>query len=101
MPDRTWLWPAGRAVVLYHWSWFDPALGEIVVGWSQRGEADANGFVHFEAERRVGARSLQVYRDGLPLVASQTFSGLSPLPQALQDRDGTPLPWIRALLGTR
>jgi hypothetical protein len=80
------------------WSWFDPAIGDVVVGWSRRGELDETGFVHFEAERRRAARSAHVYRDGEPQVQTYTFSGLSPLPLALQDHDGAPLLWIRVLL---
>ena len=98
-PQR-WTWPAGRAIVLYHWSWFDPAVGEVIVGWSQRGELDERSYVHLEAEDLTPARSLEVDPDLDPIVKPKTLTGLSGLPGELLDDDGTPLPWIRALLGT-
>jgi hypothetical protein len=99
MADQTWTWPAGRVLVLYEWTWFHPDIGEVIGGWSQRGEVDDTGFVHLEAERRRNARSVLVYRDGQLQASLHTFSALSPLPLALLDNDGTPLPWIRTLLG--
>jgi hypothetical protein len=97
-PER-WSWPAGRAIVLYHWSWFDPDLGDTVVGWSQRGEIDGNGFVHLEAEDFQPARSLQPGHDYV-IVKAYTLSPLTALPDELtDDDDGTPLPWVRALIG--
>jgi hypothetical protein len=97
-PER-WSWPAGRAITLYHWSWFDPAVGDVIVGWSQRGELDERSYVHLEAENPQQARSLEVDPDLDPIVKAQTFSGFSRLPGELRDDEGTPLPWIRALLG--
>jgi hypothetical protein len=100
-PDASsWAWPSGRALVLYHWSWFDPAIGDVVVGWSQRNTLDTHGFVHLEAERTQPARSLTVDLDLDPIVEAHTFSVLNPLPLSLQEDDGRPLPWVSALLDT-
>jgi hypothetical protein len=101
MADQSWTWPAGRMLVLYHWSWFDPALGEVVVGWSQRGELDNNGFVHLEAEESQPARSIAVDPDLDPIVKAHILSPLTRLPGELREDDGKgpPLPWVRVLLG--
>ncbi len=50
MANQKWTWPAGRVLILYEWSWFDPDLGDVVSGWSRQSEADDAGYVHFEAE---------------------------------------------------
>lgn len=101
-PDQPqWTWPAGRAVVLYHWSWFDPQEGDVVVGWSQRDAADERDYVHFEAEHSVPARTVQVDRSGDVFVEPHTFTAMTLLPPSLQDSDRRPLPWIRELLGEK
>lgn len=98
-PD--WTWPQGRAIVLYHWSWFDPQEGDIVVGWSQRDTTDEAGYIHLEAENPRPARSVQVDPEARSFlfIEPHTFTALTPLPLSLQDADGRPLPWIRELLG--
>ena len=98
-PQR-WTWPHGRAIVLYHWSWYDRGLAEIVNGWSQRGETDDAGYLHLEAESIRDAETMQVDQGGEPLVEPHTFTGLTLLPPSLLQDNGRPLKWIRALLGT-
>src|SRR5689334_16721566 len=61
-PER-WSWPAGRAIVLYHWSWFDQVVGDVVVGWSQRDELDSYGYIHLEEEIHQPARTRQIDRE--------------------------------------
>jgi len=98
-PDApAWAWHAGRALVLYHWSWFDPAIGDVVVGWSQRNTLDDHSFVHLEAENPQQARSIAVDLDLDPIVEAHTFTVFTRLPGELRDPSGQPLPWIRALL---
>jgi hypothetical protein len=96
-----WSWPQGRAIVLYHWSWFDPAAGDVITGWSQRGVADQHGFVHFEAEDLRPARSLEARPDLDPIVEAHTFTLMTRLPGELRGPDNLPLPWIQALLGAK
>jgi hypothetical protein len=98
-PQR-WSWPAGRAIVLYHWAWYDQRLAEIITGWSQRNETDDAGYIHLEAERLREPRTMQVDQEGIPQVESHTLSGLTALPQELRTDDGRPLAWLRSLLGT-
>ncbi len=98
MADQTWTWPAGRVLVLYHWSWFDPSEGDVIVGWSQRGETDDAGYIHLEAEDFQPARTLQTASDYV-IVKQHTLSPLTPLPDELTDDTGAPLPWVRALIG--
>jgi hypothetical protein len=98
-----WTWPAGRAVVLYHWSWFDPELGQVIVGWSHRNALDEAGYAHLEPEALVPARSLWVdpeARDFL-FVEPETYTALTRLPPSLQESGGRPLAWIRELLGEK
>lgn len=100
-PETPWTWPSGRAIVLYHWSWFDPEQADVIVGWSQRDTLDAAGYAHLAAEKIQQARSVWVdpeARDYL-IVEPHTFTALTRLPGELRDYDGAPLSWIRALLG--
>ena len=99
MPEEPWNWPQGRAIVLYHWSWFDPNEGDVITGWSQRNTLDDHGFVHLEAEDTRPARSCEVDPDLDPIVELHTFTSLTPLPLSLKDDDGRPLAWIQTLLG--
>lgn len=96
-PD--WQWPPGRILVLYHWSWFDPVVGDVIAGWSQRGEVDGHGMVHFEEERTLARRSVVVFQEGYPAIEPHTFSTMTRLPSELREWDGQPFAWIRALLG--
>jgi hypothetical protein len=100
-PER-WSWPAGRAIVLYDWSWFDRDLGEVVGGWSQQSEADDAGYVHMEADALHEAQTRQIHPESRLFVFANphTFSNMTPLPLSLKGDDGLPLPWIRALLGS-
>lgn len=98
MPE-SWTWPPNRALTLYYWSWFDPAIGEVVAGWSLGGETDERDYIHLEAERWAEARTRQVYREGFPFVEPHTFTVMIPLPLELLEADGRPFPWIRELLG--
>jgi hypothetical protein len=98
MADQTWTWPAGRVLVLYEWSWFDPEISDTVVGWSRQSEADERGFVHLEAEDLQPARTLQTASDYV-FVKPHTLSPFVPLPDELTDDTGAPLPWVRALIG--
>ncbi len=60
-PDApSWSWPAGRVLILYHWSWFEPAIGDVIVGWSRRDTLDAHGFVHLEEESTKPKPSITV-----------------------------------------
>lgn len=93
----TWTWPQGQAIVLYHWSWFDPAIGDVIVGWSQQREADSAGYVHLEAEQTRPQATVKVFEDGDVLIEPHTFTILTPLPLALHASDGQPLPWVQAL----
>jgi hypothetical protein len=99
---QPWSWPAGRAIVLYHWSWFDQLVGDVVVGWSQRDEVDDAGYIHLEEETHQPARTRQIDRESrdFAVVEPHTFTGLTPLPASLVHDDGTPVAWLRALLGT-
>lgn len=97
--SEQWTWPASRAIVLYHWAWFDPRLGDLVVGWSQRAEPDSAGYIHFEAEATTSPRTVEVFDPPSALVKPHTFAGLGALPGELRERRGPPLPWIRELLG--
>lgn len=99
----SWTWPSGRAVVLYHWSWFDPEQGFVIAGWSQRNALDEAGYAHLEPEALRPVQSLWVdpeARDFL-FIEPHTFTMLTRLPSELLAQDGTPLPWIRALLGEK
>lgn len=98
MPEHTWTWPQGRALVLYHWSWFDPNEGDVITGWSQRNTLDEHSFVHLEAEDTRPARSCEVDLDLAPIIELHTFTALTRLPGELRDDAGAPLPWLRALL---
>ena len=93
-----WTWPAGRLLILYHWSWYEPAVGDVIVGWSPQREADSAGYVHLEAEQTRPHETVHVYADGNVLVKAHLFSAMTPLPSALCSADGTPLPWIVTLL---
>lgn len=95
---QPWTWPADRIVRLYYWNWFDPDIGDVVAGWSQRGETDEAGYIHLETERGQDARTVQVYKEGYPGAESHSFSALNPLPSELRLDDGRPLPWITALI---
>jgi hypothetical protein len=99
MADQTWTWPAGRVLILYHWSWFDQNLGEIIAGWSQRSETDDADYIHLEAERLREAETVRVDQEGRPLIEPYTFSAFTGVPHELSADDGAPLPWVRALLG--
>lgn len=101
MPESSqpWTWPPDRALTIYHWSWFDPAAGDVVAGWSQRGETNDRDYIHLEAERGQDPRTVQVYKEGYPSVEPHTFSAMYPLPSELRLDDGRPLPWIIALIG--
>jgi hypothetical protein len=99
IPER-WIWPAGRAIALYHWTWYDQGLGEIITGWSQRDEVDDIGYIHLEAESTRDAETMQVDQVGDPLIEPHTFTGLTLLPPSLLQDDGRPLAWLRTLLGT-
>jgi hypothetical protein len=100
-PER-WTWPHGRAIVLYHWSWFDQMVGDVVVGWSQRDEVDDHGYIHLEEETHQSARTRQLDRESrdFAVVEPHTFTSLTPLPASLVYDDGTPIAWLRTLLGT-
>jgi hypothetical protein len=98
MTDQPWIWLDSHCLILYHWRWFDPGAGEVISGWSQHGELDAQGSVHLVAEISQRARSLKVEPAFEPIVTPHTFTGLTQLPRQLTEDDGTPLPWIRALL---
>jgi hypothetical protein len=102
-PETPWTWPAGRALVLYHWSWFDPEQGQVITGWSQRNALDEAGYAHLEAEALEAIRSMWVdpeVRHAL-FIEPHTFTPLTRLPSELRDGDGAPLTWIRALLGEK
>lgn len=101
-PQR-WTWPASRAIVLYHWSWFDTKAGGVVAGWSRQSEVDAAGYVHFEEESDRPAETRQIDPESRDFTFAEphTFTGLTPLPSELRGADGAPLPWIRALLTTK
>ena len=94
-----WNWLDGQCLILYYWSWFDPGEGVAVGGWSQHGELDKRNSVHLAAERGQRARSLKVDPALDPTATSHTFTRLTQLPRELTESDGTPLPWIRMLLG--
>jgi hypothetical protein len=94
-----WTWPAGRAIVLYEWSWFDQAKGSVISGWSQQSAVDAHGYVHLEAEDVRPPETLQVDQEGYPSIKAHTFTAMTGIPDELSDDAGAPLSWVRALLG--
>jgi hypothetical protein len=97
--SERWSWPADRAIVLYHWRWFDPDLGEVVGGWSQQCEADDADYVHFEADVLYEARTRRIHPKSRRFIVAEpyTFTNMTPLPSLLL-HDGRPLAWIRTLL---
>jgi hypothetical protein len=97
--SERWSWPADRAIVLYHWRWYDPELGEVVSGWSQQCEADHAGYVHFEADALYEAhtRHIDPQRRRLVVVEPYTFTSVTSLPPLLV-HDSGPQTWICALL---
>ena len=95
---QPWTWPPNRVLTLYHWSWFDLAAGDLIVGWSQCHTTDDSDYIHLEAETISPARSVQVDFDGNPIIEVHTFTSFTSLPATLKDHDGRPLEWILALL---
>jgi hypothetical protein len=97
--SERWSWAADRVLVLYHWRWFDPDLGEVVNGWSQQCAADDAGYVHFEADALHEAQTRQIHPESRRFVVVEvyTFTRMTCLPPGLV-QDGRPLAWIRTLL---
>jgi hypothetical protein len=77
-------------LILYHWAWYDQSLGEIVAGWSQRGEVDEADYIHLEAERLRDPRTMQVDQEGMRQIEPHTLSGLTALPLELRTDDRRP-----------
>jgi hypothetical protein len=97
--SQPWAWPPDHVLTLYHWSWFDRAAGDVIVGWSQCQMTDDSDYIHLEAETISPTRSVQVDFDGSPIIEVHTFTSFTPLPTMLREGDGRPLAWILALLG--
>jgi hypothetical protein len=97
--SECWSWPAERALVLYHWRWFDSDLSEVVSGWSQQCEADDAGYVDLEADALHEARTRYIHPKSRRFVVVEpyTFIGAASLPPLLM-QGGRPQAWIRNLL---
>ena len=101
MADQVWTWPAGQVLVLYEWLWFDPNLDNVVGGWSQQRDADAADYVQVQAEGLRPVKTMEIHarhRD-FAFAKPHAFRALTQLPHELRADEGTPLPWVRALLG--
>jgi hypothetical protein len=97
--SERWSWPADRAIVLYHWRWFDPDLGEVVSGWSRQCDADEAGYVDLEADALHEARTRHLHPQSRRCVVVEPYTFTSPasLPRLLL-HDSGPQIWICALL---
>ena len=98
--SERWSWPAGCAIVLYQWRWYDPDQGEVVSGWSQQHEPDDAGYVDLEADALHDARTRRIptQRRRFVVVEPYTFTSEESLPPLLT-HDSGPQTWICALLG--
>jgi hypothetical protein len=99
--SERWSWPADRALVLYHWRWFDPDLSEVVSGWSWQCEADDAGYVDLVADALHEARTWHIHPKSRHFVVVEpcTFTSVTSLPSLLM-QDGTPQAWIRNFLSS-
>jgi len=92
-----WRWPAGRALVLYHWNWCiapaaDATSAAYDSGWSPQPRLDADGWLQLPPERGPyrespsrAPRYLRISPESLAVIGRHAFRSLEDLPRCLRE----------------